>query len=108
MDLSRSNISQSPLSSLVAGQQADVNQKGCFLVNIGDMLSKWTDGIYQSTRHRVLHNSDKMRISVPIFFDPDWDAVISPVLPLYVEHREDEGGLYPEKFAKATMYSVVA
>jgi isopenicillin N synthase-like dioxygenase len=84
-----------------------VNQKGCFLVNIGDMLSKWTDGIYKSTRHRVLHTSDKMRISVPFFFDPDWDAVISPVLPLDVEHREDEGWLYRVKFAKAIMYSVV-
>ncbi|KUJ17103.1 Clavaminate synthase-like protein [Mollisia scopiformis] len=79
----------------------------CFLCNIGDMLSKWTDGIYKSTRHRVLHNSDTMRISVPFFFDPDWDAVISPVLPLDVEHREDEGILYREKFVKAIKYSVV-
>jgi isopenicillin N synthase-like dioxygenase len=47
-----------------------------------------------------------MRISVPFFFDPDWDAVISPVLPLDVEYREDEGVLYREKFAKAIMYSV--
>jgi isopenicillin N synthase-like dioxygenase len=85
-----------------------VNQKGCFLVNIGDMLSKWTDGIYKSTRHRVLHSSDKMRISVPFFFDPDWDVVTSPVLPLDVEHCEDEGVLYREKLAKAIVYSVVS
>lgn len=71
------------------------------------MLSKWTDGIYKSTRHRVLHTSDTMRISVPFFFDPDWDAVISPVLPLNVEHREDEGVHYREKFVKAIKYSVV-
>jgi isopenicillin N synthase-like dioxygenase len=106
VDFSRSNISQSHISSLLAGPQANVNKKGCFLVNISDMLSKWTHGIYKSTRHRVLHNSDKMRISVPFFFDPDWDAVISPVLPLDVEYREDEGVLYREKFAKAIMYSV--
>lgn len=55
----------------------------------------------------MLHNSDKMRISVPFFFDPDWDAIMSPVLLLDVEHLEDDGVLYREKFAKAIMYSVV-
>ncbi|CZR66951.1 uncharacterized protein PAC_16850 [Phialocephala subalpina] len=80
-----------------------------FLCNIGDMLSKWTDGIYKSTRHRVLHNSDTMRISVPLFFDPDWDAVISPVLPLdrNGEGREDEGVRYRDKFVQAVKYSIV-
>ncbi|KAI5246906.1 oxoglutarate 3-dioxygenase [Aureobasidium subglaciale] len=48
--------------------------------NIGDMLSVWTDGIYKSTQHKVLHNSENMRISIPFFFDPNWDARIEPVL----------------------------
>ena len=55
----------------------------------------------------MLHNSGKIRISVPFFFDPDWDAVISPILPLDIECREDEGVLHREKFAKAIMYSLV-
>lgn len=71
------------------------------------MLSKWTDGIYKSTRHRVLHNSDTMRISVPFFFDPDWDAVISPVLPFDRKAGEDEGIRYRDKFVKAVKYSIV-
>eukprot|EP01130_Rhizamoeba_saxonica_P005913 TRINITY_DN2341_c0_g1_i1.p1 TRINITY_DN2341_c0_g1~~TRINITY_DN2341_c0_g1_i1.p1 ORF type:complete len:168 (-),score=37.05 TRINITY_DN2341_c0_g1_i1:22-525(-) len=50
---------------------------GAFLMNIGDMLSYWTNGEYRSTPHRVIHtNSKKPRISVPFFFEPNYDAVI--------------------------------
>ncbi|KAI1611909.1 oxoglutarate 3-dioxygenase [Exophiala viscosa] len=80
---------------------------GCFVINLGDMLSKWTDGQYVSTKHRVLHNSSKARISVPFFFDPNMDAHISPVLPLDGSAREDEGILYREKFLRAMQYTVI-
>ncbi|KAH9224955.1 hypothetical protein DL95DRAFT_259433, partial [Leptodontidium sp. 2 PMI_412] len=52
---------------------------GCYVVNLGDMLSKWTNGLYVSTRHRVIHNSPEPRISIPLFFDPNMDALISPL-----------------------------
>jgi len=81
---------------------------GCLLCNIGDMLSKWTDGMYKSTQHRVLHSSSKMRISVPLFFDPNMDALISPVLPNDGTVREDEGILYREKFVRSVQYSIVS
>lgn len=55
--------------------------EGCYLCNIGDMLSTWTHGLYKSTLHRVVHTSESMRISIPFFFDPNWDAFISPVIP---------------------------
>jgi isopenicillin N synthase-like dioxygenase len=48
-----------------------------------------------------------MQISVPFFFDPNWDAVISPVLSPDIEHRENKGILYREKFIEAIKYSVV-
>ncbi|EFX05092.1 oxoglutarate 3-dioxygenase [Grosmannia clavigera kw1407] len=54
--------------------------EGCYLCNIGDMLSTWTHGLYKSTLHRVVHTSNSMRISIPFFFDPNWDAFISPVI----------------------------
>ena len=50
---------------------------GCFVVNIGDMMSLMTRGLYQSTPHRVLHaHPTTTRLSVPFFFEPDFDAVI--------------------------------
>lgn len=44
--------------------------ENCFVVNIGDMLTVMTNGIYKSTLHRVIHNGDKYRTSVPFFFEP--------------------------------------
>ncbi|KAK5053145.1 hypothetical protein LTR84_002119 [Exophiala bonariae] len=79
--------------------------EGCYVCNIGDMLSEWTRGAYKSTLHRVCHNSDSLRISIPFFFDPNWDAFISPVLPS-AEGTIDasEGIRYQDKFIKSIDY----
>jgi isopenicillin N synthase-like dioxygenase len=52
---------------------------GGFICNIGDMLSRWTNGIYVSTPHRVLRPRDSSRISVPYFYEPNYDALVSPM-----------------------------
>lgn len=53
---------------------------GTFVVNLGDMLERMTDGRYLSTPHRVRHGGgDRDRLSFPFFFDPGWDAEIRPV-----------------------------
>ena len=52
-----------------------------FVCNIGDMLERLTSGRYRSTPHRVQSPADASRISIPFFFDPDWDAPIA-ALPL--------------------------
>lgn len=54
---------------------------GSFVVNIGDLLSLWTGGRWVSTMHRVVNPVDATtsRLSVPFFYLPNHDAVVTPV-----------------------------
>ncbi len=55
---------------------------GVIVCNIGDMLDRLTEGRYRSTPHRVRNAASTGRLSFPFFFDPSWDAVVTPV-PLH-------------------------
>ena len=48
---------------------------GAFVVNIADLLMRWTNDIYVSTPHRVLPPARRRR-SLAFFLDPDPDAVV--------------------------------
>jgi isopenicillin N synthase-like dioxygenase len=52
---------------------------GSFVCNIGDMLDRLTGGRYRSTPHRVLPSATRDRLSWPFFFDPGFDADVTPV-----------------------------
>ncbi|KPA80288.1 putative thymine-7-hydroxylase [Leptomonas pyrrhocoris] len=50
--------------------------EGSYVVNIGDMMSMWSNGRYKSTLHRVV-NPGVERISMPFFCEPNPETVIS-------------------------------
>ncbi|KAL3688771.1 hypothetical protein R1sor_015080 [Riccia sorocarpa] len=52
---------------------------GTFVVNIGDMLKIWSNGLYMPTVHRVLNDNSKYRVSVPYFYEPNFDALVKPL-----------------------------
>ncbi|CAG8535823.1 1849_t:CDS:2 [Ambispora leptoticha] len=52
---------------------------GTYVVNIGDMLNIWTNNIYQSTMHRVVHKGDTYRVSCPFFYEPNFETLIEPL-----------------------------
>ena len=62
---------------------------GTFVVNVGDLLARWTNERFQSTEHRVVNSSGRERLSVAVFVDPNHDTVIDPVV------TDDVPALYP-------------
>ena len=52
------------------------NIPGTFLVNTGNVITRWTNELYLSTKHRVINTADVDRYSIPVFFGPSGDALI--------------------------------
>ena len=52
-------------------------KRGAFVLNIGDMFERWTNGKFKSTVHRVTtpKNANE-RYSIPFFFEPNFDALV--------------------------------
>jgi isopenicillin N synthase-like dioxygenase len=53
---------------------------GTFVVNIGDLMARWTNDHWNSTKHRVrippAERRATPRVSIPFFHHPNYDAVI--------------------------------
>ena len=61
--------------------------EGAFIVNIGDMLETWSNGIYVATSHRVGKVAEE-RYSFPLFFATDYHTVVAPLPELVPEGTE--------------------
>ena len=67
-----------------------------FVINLGDLMARWSNGIYNANMHRVLNNrSGRDRYSMVSFNGPRHDVVIDP-LPGCVTPD------FPRKFATCT------
>lgn len=62
----------------VDGQWIDAPPiEGTYVVNIGDMMARWSNDRYTSTPHRVVSPQGAHRYSMPFFAEPHPDTMIS-------------------------------
>lgn len=54
--------------------------EGTLVVNVGDLLERWTNGRYHSTPHRVVNASGQERLSLVLAYDPEFDILIDSTI----------------------------
>lgn len=61
---------------------------GTFVINLGDLLHRWSNGRYHSAMHRVMNNrSGRNRHSIVLFYNPSYDTRVE-CLPTCLEPGE--------------------
>jgi isopenicillin N synthase-like dioxygenase len=76
--------------------------EGTLVCNVGDMLERLTGGRFVSAPHRVVNRSGAERLSFPLFYDPDFDAVMTPAVGQWAiseRRRPRWDGADPKAFA---------
>lgn len=52
---------------------------GGLVMNAGDLLHRWSNGLWRSTPHRVYNDPDQVRYSIPFFYEPHVTADVEPL-----------------------------
>jgi isopenicillin N synthase-like dioxygenase len=64
-----------------------------FVINLGDLVARWTNGLYHSNMHRVMNNrSQRDRHSIVLFYNPAYSTHVE-CLPTCL--KDDETPRYP-------------
>ncbi|CAO3674502.1 hypothetical protein G6F70_004754 [Rhizopus microsporus] len=69
--------------------------EGAILVNVGDQMELWTNGLFKSTLHRVVFLPEHKhldRYSMPFFVHPDDNIPLSPVPSKHVDQSSKTDG----------------
>ena len=80
---------------------------GTYVVNVGDLLARWTNNRFASTEHRVINSSGRERLSCAAFVDPDFETVVAPVVKAgeSAQFEPTTAGEYlVQRFGKAFAY----
>ncbi|MGI9595891.1 MAG: isopenicillin N synthase family dioxygenase [Acidimicrobiales bacterium] len=66
------------------GSWSDVEAPaGALVVNIGDLMQRWTNDRWRSTMHRVVvpkGGHDRRRLTMPFFHNANWDAMVECIV----------------------------
>ncbi|KAI1394379.1 citrinin biosynthesis oxygenase CtnA [Hypoxylon trugodes] len=76
---------------------------GVYIVNLGDVMSKITEGEYRSSVHRVWNKSSDDRYSIVFFFDGNLDFKLRPLSKLGQPEKGEERWLTVEEHVKARL-----
>lgn len=53
---------------------------GSYVINLGETMKLWTNGLFKATPHRVINRSGRQRYSIAFFMNADDNARITPML----------------------------
>jgi isopenicillin N synthase-like dioxygenase len=76
--LAQDNVGGLEVKALNGEWVKAVPMPGTIVVNVGDLMGRWTNDRFHSNSHRVVNASGRERQSIAVFFDPHPDTVIDP------------------------------
>jgi len=69
---------------LQPGEWLDVDAPdGALIINLGDLMERWTNDRWRSTMHRVVvppNGHERRRLTMPFFHNANWDALVECIV----------------------------